>query len=197
MIPDIIRNVNNIFLKRPKCSLCNYELFNPLQLDDCGHIFCFTCTSLHNIKNTKYCPICKTQSIKSSLLPCNYCKKSSFDYVSDNRPLWSYEGRNYGWWLFNFENNDEIEVLYQHYMNYIINDIQHKISNLLNDNKTNKQIKQDYKMNIFKEEYKIDFENMKQISISHTDRWRNIKRINDKDIYNKMYIKGIAGYSFI
>lgn len=181
-----------------KCSLCKHKLYGPLKLDDCGHIFCFTCSNLHDLKNTIYCPICKTQSVKFTLLSCQYCKKTSFINISNMNPLWVYEGRNYGWWLFDFENIEELEILYQHYIEVTINDIKERFKNMLNDNviKTHTQT-QNYKITIFKEDYNIDFENMKQISTSHTNRWRKIKRVYNQEEYDKMYIKGISGYSFI
>jgi hypothetical protein len=182
-----------------KCSLCGYELFSPLRLE-CDHTFCYVCINKHNIKNTKYCPVCKQQSVKSILLPCKYCKKSSFDILSNSNPLWIYDGRNYGWWLYSFANNDEIEILYQHYINSNIDYIQDGISNLSFDNSNNKpkkDNKQDYKITIFDDEYVVDFENMKQTPSKYMDRWRNIKRVTDKEVFNKLYIKGIAGYSFI
>lgn len=186
-----------------KCSLCNHELFSPLKLG-CDHSFCYICSKIHDIKNAKYCPICITHISTITVLPCPYCKKSSFDKISNNNPLWIYEGKNYGWWLYCFKNVEEIEILYQHYINTMLNDIQHQFSllsidniNNQNNNQNNNTNKQDYKITIFNDEYIIDFEKMKQTSSKYMDRWRNIKRINNLDIFNKLYIKGISGYCFI
>jgi len=45
MIPYIIRNVNNIFLERPKCSLCNYDFASDsiIRPDICYNLKCIKC----------------------------------------------------------------------------------------------------------------------------------------------------------
>ena len=182
-----------------KCSLCKYELYNPLKLN-CGHIFCYICSYVNDIKKTKYCPICKTQMLSYDFLPCDYNKKSSFNFVSQSHPLWAYEGRNYGWWLYSFANNDDLEILYQDYIDSSVNEIQNKLTSITYDDNaspTVKQTKQYYKITVFNEEYIVNFETMKQTPTKYMDRLRNIKRITDKDIFGKLYIKGISGYSFI
>ena len=70
MIPYIIRNVNNIFLERPKCSLCNYDFASDsiIRPDICYNLKCVKCkkimhTQCYNdtdINNRGYtlCPLC-------------------------------------------------------------------------------------------------------------------------------------------
>lgn len=147
------------------CIICTDTTYT--YVTPCGHTLCLSC--IKSVRNRQsYCPFCNT------VLPNDFCnapektKTIGTDTLVVNLPdtVWLYEGRNLGWWAFNYDHQRELEA---HYKN---SDTTHTCSLLICGN------------NII-----IHFDKMIQ---SNGDSIREIKRVQKTDLCKYLF-KGVAG----
>ena len=158
-----------VLIHKEACCVCKEDFCLPSQLS-CDHIVCFYCIS-QMIKYNKSdhqrfisCPLCRkhttikdlTFPIRSNLTP----------------PVWIYQGRNNGWWVYDGINRQQIE---KSYVSYVSN----------TDNNEIVISAGPYK-------YTINFKNMIQTS-QYNGAQRNIFRVVDEGVFKSFLIKGISG----
>ena len=151
------------------CAICWEVPSNPFTLP-CKHSFCYMC--LKSVaEQHKPCPNC------NALIPDFVFEKAkvSDDIIDLDKDAgnWVYSARTDGWWFFAREQDEIIEEMWVVYQ------------------KTKQP--RSFDLDILQRRYKMDFENMTQISSGTT---RKIKRIEKSD-RESHFIKGIAGIQVV
>lgn len=167
-----LKDIKKVDDEDKMCAICYEDIHLEIELK-CKHTFCFLCIKAYKIKinvNILDCPMCRTK------IDWTEVDKIVKDYENNSKYKWLFQGRNFGWWEYEKEQSDEIEIMYNKY----------------NKNIQNKEDNEKYKLVICSNIYEIDFKDMLQINISNNSV-REIKRIKNDDSNEDIFIKGVAG----
>ena len=67
-----LNNPDNSSLEKLKCPICLNLIWKPVELDECGHLFCEYCINQSIINSGNFCPVCrkspKSKRIAKSIL---------------------------------------------------------------------------------------------------------------------------------
>ncbi len=102
---------------QPECSICTKPMQMPLALD-CKHQYCFLCLKqaieLHSLST---CPTCRAP-LSSHLIRDAEEGKRSIPVPAQDMSRWTYAGKTYGFWNYDFATDNLIEAAYQRLQQY-------------------------------------------------------------------------------
>lgn len=180
-----------------ECSICLQTVKLPYKLP-CHHSFCYLCLKFAIINIRPVCPLCR-QPVPESII-----REASINDIAEDTGnnedaidvKWFYRGRHHGYWQFDPDANQELEVCYQDWLQQDSPNIDDTNYILWNDEEL--LAAGYYKINIGQiYPLYINFEKMYQYNME-TGAIRKIRRDSDSfDIIKKIEgihgIKGIAG----
>jgi hypothetical protein len=137
----------------------------------CNHIFCYLCLK-ETVKYGNYkCPICRADIPQDFAENAFECIDNAKDEI--RKSVWSYSGRNNGWWFYQEDHNLIIEEAWKLYKES--NGPETVIVSICSVN------------------YTVDLKNMLQISFNNNSV-RKIKRMENVTLKDS---KGIAGLKYV
>jgi len=163
-----------------ECSIC-LESINLPVTTNCNHNFCYLCLKgVSQTSSQMKCPLCRTPiTVDLNNVSVNEDLVTELADIDLERGfVWQYSGRNHGWWNYDIKTNREIEDFY---MDYVLRD---------DDSISSAGVP--YIVTVGYQEYELDFEEMKQKSVLHPGRMRQIKRVSKKT----KNTKGTAGIKY-
>ena len=145
------------------CTICNFNRFQ-YEVPCCNNILCLNC-----LKSVAKCPYC-TKPIPNDIKndPCIMKRYGDELYAKLPNYVWLYEGRNNGWWIYDYAT---IEMLEEEYA----------------------AKKSSAEVFICGFNMEIDFKTMQQINLEN-HAIRQVMRIKKEDVKTDgLLVKGVAG----